>query len=230
MSIQVKVIPTNPLLGRSLIEHDDRSRAYPTRGVLTVPGVTRVNKTWRRGAAYDQGPTSSCVAQTFKGTLNTAPFSSQVSYSLRTRYDALDFYRGGQLSDEWPGEEPTYSGTSANGVCKYLKSKSLISEYRWCFGLDDVLDTLVQHGPVGIGIWWYDSMFATDASGFISPTGSKAGGHEVELIGINVTGRYVTGMNSWGSLWGVNGRFKLTWNSLGSLLQDDGDATTVVSL
>lgn len=224
----VEKIHTEPTMGRSIITHDPASRAFPAMGLLALPSVPRRDRTWRRGVVYDQGPTSSCVGQTFKGILNSAPVSTGLKYQVRTRLDAVDLYRNAQRFDQWPGEEPDYEGTSALGACKYLQGQGLISEYRWCFGVDDVIDTLVQHGPVGIGVVWYGGMMNTDSSGFVHPTGSKVGGHEVEINGVNVKGRYVIGTNSWGAGWGVKGRFKLSWDDLGTLLDDDGDAVTVV--
>lgn len=223
-------IPTRPGMGRSLIDHDPRSRAFPARALLTG-APARQTRTWRRGAAYDQGQTSTCVAQSFKGVLNTAPASAVVPYATRTRYDAVgDFYPGAQRNDQWPGEEPAYQGTSALGMCRYLALKGVIHEYRWCFGLDDVLDTLSALGPVAIGVNWRERMFYPDPDGLIHPGGSVAGGHEVELIGLDVSRRRVTGMNSWGALWGDRGRFYLSWDDLALLLDDEGDATTLVGL
>lgn len=226
----VEEIPTTPQMGRSIIEHDPQSFDYPARGFLMKPGLARRDKTWRRGRAYDQGSTSSCVGQTVKGVLNTSPLSAEVPYRTRAAYDAYSFYRNGQDYDEWPGEEPDYFGTSANGVCKYLKKTGVISEYRWCFGLDDVIDTLVQHGPVAIGVWWYERMMTTDADGFIKPSGRQIGGHEVELHGVKIDDEYVIGTNSWGLGWGVRGRFNLRWTDLDSLLRDQGDAVTITRL
>lgn len=226
----VEKIHTEPSMGRSIVTHDPASRAFPAMGLLALPGAPRHDRTWRRGKPYDQGQTSSCVAQTMKGILNTGPISGRIAYRTRTRMDAIDLYRNAQLYDQWPGAEPDYEGTSALGACKYLQKQGIISEYRWCFGVDDVIDTVIQHGPVGIGVWWHAGMMATDGDGFIHPTGSQVGGHEVEINGVNVRGRYVVGTNSWGVDWGVKGRFKLSWDDLGRLLDADGDAVTVVSV
>jgi Papain family cysteine protease len=226
---RVEKITTVPGMGRALIEHDPESRNYPVMGALVRQGVTRRNKTWRRShSAYDQGQTSSCVGQTFRGVLNTSPLTAQIPLATRRLYPAMKIYENAQKLDQWPGEEPTYYGTSALGALRYLFNEGVIKEYRWCFGLNDVLDTLSAYGPVGIGVWWHDAMMGTDSRGFIKPVGQKIGGHEVELHGINIDSRYVIGTNSWGTDWGVNGRFKLSWDNLDLLLQDDGDAATVV--
>lgn len=222
-------IVSPPNMGRSIIDHDPKNRSYPVRALVGA-AVERRNKTWRRPAAYDQGQTSSCVGQTFYATLNTSPFTAQIPLATRRKHNALEVYQGAQRNDEWPGEEPTYEGSSALGACKYLRDQGLIKEYRWCFGVDDVIDTLVQHGPVGIGVWWWSGMMRTNSSGFIKPTGSQVGGHEVELHGVNVDKGYVIGTNSWGTDWGVKGRFYITWDDLHALLEDSGDAATVVSV
>ena len=219
-----------PTMGR-LIDHDERNRDYPAMALFgDAPGVLKT-KTWRRGlGALNQGKLSACVGYTFAGILNTAPFAASVPSKIRLKYDPVAFYRGGQLNDQWPGEEPAYYGTSAGGVCKYLKKQGIITEYRWCFGYQDMLAVLSNHGPVACGFNWRSGMMQTDANGFIHPTGSVVGGHEVEIHGINIKSKYVVGTNSWGKSWGQNGRFKISFDNLGALLVDRGDAVTLVKL
>lgn len=221
---RLEQIPTVPGMGRSLIHHDLRSRAF--RAIDLVDDATLHTKTWRRGGAYDQGQTSTCVAQTGKGLMNSLPMSEQVSYDIRREYSTDEWYQGAQRYDEWEGAD--YDGTSALGLCRYLTELGIIREYRWCFGLVDVLVTLSHVGPVGIGIWWHADMFFPDSRGLIRPTGGLEGGHEVELIGVDTRRREVIGMNSWGEDWGDRGRFRLTWDSLGSLLAEDGDAVVIL--
>jgi hypothetical protein len=218
-----KTSPKDRGLGR-LVEHDPRSRLF--RALTLAPTEELVTRTWRRGWAYDQGSTSQCVAYTGKGIMNTGPLSATVPYDVRSRYDPAGWYAAAQMYDEWPGTD--YDGTSALGLCKALKVLGLLSEYRWCFGLEDVLVTLSHVGPVGIGVGWRTGMWDTDSSGFIRATGADIGGHEVELIGISVPGKYVVGVNSWGTSWGSGGRFKLSWLDLGVLLADQGDAVVLL--
>jgi C1A family cysteine protease len=71
-------------------------------------------------------------------------------------------------------------------------------------------------------------MWRTDADGYIHATGENEGGHEVELIGVDVSERCVIGMNSWGDNWGVRGRFKLHWEDLETLLAEQGDAFVII--
>lgn len=207
-------------LGR-MPEFDSRSRMFSAVSQLSLLAEPRT-KTWRRGGAYDQGQTPQCVAYAGKGILNTAPMSSLVDYDIRSEYQTQAFYTGAQINDQWEGEN--YDGTSALGLGKYLLNVGLINSYRWCFGLNEVLLALSYEGPVGIGVWWYEGMFSPDTSGYIYPTGGLAGGHEVELIGVDTSKRHVIGMNSWGEGWGDRGRFYLRFADLERLLSEDGDA------
>lgn len=218
--------PGDVRLGRTIVDHDERNLDFPMRGAFFDPEEPLRDRTWRRGEAYDQGQTSQCVAFTGKGILNSAPISSLVPYSVRRKFSTQEFYDGAQLHDQWPGVG--YDGTSARGLMRYLSSVGLVKEYRWCFGLQDVLATLAHYGPVALGVNWYESMFYPKGEdGLLSVEGPVVGGHEVELIGLDISEHTVIGMNSWGEEWGDRGRFRLSWVDLDRLLKEDGDAVTV---
>ena len=219
-------VPSPPNMGRTVIHHDPRSKNFRAFSLIPKTDASIKDKVWRRGQAYDQGYTSTCVAQTGKGMLNSLPMSSQIDYDERSKYDIWKFYYGAQGLDEWPGED--YDGTSALGLCKFLTQVGLIKEYRWCFDLYDVLLSICHTGPVGLGVWWYSGMFETNSEGFIEPTGVREGGHEVELIGVDISEKCVIGMNSWGAGWGYKGRFKLSWGHLDRLLHEEGDAFVII--
>lgn len=220
-------IPTGPGMGRSLVNHDDESKNFRAVDLLDDHRDQLVSRAWRRGHAYDQDDTPQCVAFTGKGILNTAALSANLPYRQRSRIDAADLYGGAQDNDQWIGRN--YEGTSALGLCRYLQQKGLIREYRWCFGLDEVLRTLSWIGPVGIGVNWLEDMRDPDFGGYLHAAGDAIGGHEVELTAIDVHRRRVTVTNSWGEGWGQNGRAFLSFEDLGKILDDDGDAVVLVS-
>jgi hypothetical protein len=219
------VIPTLPGMGRGLVNHDDRSKAFRAVDLLRPDEVPR-DRQWRSGLAYDQRTTSQCVAFTGKKMLNTSQVSRHARWWRRRLYSTTDFYRGAQLNDEWDGE--AYDGTSALGLCRYLTELGILTEYRWCFGLSDVLLTVSHIGAVGIGIWWYDSMFQP-VNGRLHVAGDRAGGHETVLTGNDVGRREVILTNSWGRGWGVKGKARLGWDDLDRLLQEDGDAFVMLT-
>lgn len=227
----VSVIPEDVVpgkrLGRSVIQHDPRSRNFPMRGLLGA--APRNSKIWWRRGVFNQGETSTCVGQTIMGLANTGPFRSLISKELRL-YSPFDLYRLAQTADEWDGEEPTYHGTSTLGGMAAAKHIGLIKEYRWCFGLGDVLDTLANHGPVAIGTNWYSSFDNPGYDGRIKITkgATLRGGHETELVSVNFEEQTVRGANSWGPGWGAGGRFEMTFATLDRLLNEQGEAATFI--
>lgn len=226
--MSIKVIPTQPNMGRRLIDHDPANRQFPTRGFLHAEDAPLVEKVHRRGYAYDQGNYPHCVAFTAKGMLNTAPFSTFEPYDVRSRYSTTEFYNGAQERDEWPGVD--YDGTSGSGVLKYLTERGIIAEYRWAFGIDDFLRTLSHHGPLGVGAWWMSGMWDPDEKHLVSYEGSRDGGHQFEAIGIHPAVEEVEFMNSWGTTWGDRGRFRMKFDEVEKMLNDQGDAHTFVKV
>lgn len=223
---QLKPIHTRPGMGRGLVLHDERSRNFRSVDLLGQSQQELIDKVWRRGQAYNQGDTSTCVPQTGKGCLNSSPMSEHAPYHVRSKYSIDEWYDGARDNDEWPGRD--YEGSSGLGMLRYLKALGLIREYRACFGLQDMLLTLSHLGPILLGVWWKQDMFEPDDRGLIRPTGSNAGGHEVELFGNDVSNEEVIGMNSWGEDWGDRGRFRMKWEDLGNLVAEDGDAYVII--
>lgn len=213
-------------LGRTIIQHDPRSRAFSVRPLLEEYRRSRI--WWRRGV-FDQGSTSTCVGQSVMGLVNTTPFRvGQAKQQLL--YSPYDLYKAAQQLDPWPGAEPSYYGTSTLAGFAAAKDAGLITEYRWCFGLADVVDTLSSLGPVVIGVNWYSSFDRTGYDGRlrITPGATVRGGHAVELVSVNFAEKTVRGVNSWGKTWGAGGRFELDFATLDRLLGEDGEAATAM--
>ena len=222
------VIPTQPGMGRGLVNHDERSKNF--RAVNLIPPdvpTTFRTKAWRRGRAYNQHQTPHCVAYTGKGILNTVPRSRLAAYLIRSRYNTTQFYTGAQNHDEWEGQ--AYDGTSGLGLCRYLASIGLIDQYLWCFGLSDVLRTLSWLGPIGLGIMWPERFFRPDSNGYLELGGGDAGGHEIEITGIDPHDMWVEITNSWGTNWGNKGRARIRWPVLEDRLEAHGDAFIVTT-
>jgi hypothetical protein len=123
------------------------------------------------------------------------------------------------------GNSPFYEGTSVLAGAQVVKAAGYIHEYRWALTIEDLVTAVGYHGPAVIGVDWYEGMFATDADGFIHPTGRLMGGHCVCIVGVKAVrgadGKldplrsYFLIHNSWGAAWGiedhdVGGRCKLT--------------------
>ena len=212
----------DPRLDR-LPQFDARSRNYPIRALIGEPDLRP--KMWRLLQRLDQGREGACVGFGWGHDLAALPV-----YVRTTNEDAYAIYKRAQQLDPWAGED--YEGTSVLAGAKAVQERGNLSEYRWAFGIDDVLATLSAHGPVVIGVDWYENMRDTDAQGYIKPTGRVLGGHCVCLRGIKRQpwghGWDVVGRNSWSERWGVRGDFRIRDTDLARLLEDGGEACVPV--
>lgn len=210
------------LMGRTVVNHDDRNWLFPARELLSPAPLQ--SRLWSRPSAWDQGQTSQCVAFSTKGVVNSEPLVGSYSGDAGL-IDPGEIYRLAQTLDEWPGE--AYNGTSTLAGFKAAQQLGFLDQYRWCFGAQDVLDTLSQHGPVAIGVQWYRSMFSAPGGVLtVDQQSGPAGGHCVELHGLDVERQVVIGTNSWSTGWGDGGRFYLSFADLDRLLQQQGEAVT----
>lgn len=212
-------------LGRN-VEHDPRSRAFAFAPATEVPLRTKV---WRRyGNVLDQGNVGACTGFAMAHTLNSAPNYVKGEGTLKNP-DGLRLYSRATSLDEFPGEYPPEdTGSSGLGVCKAAMEFGYITRYDWAFGFAAFLQALM-HSPVAVGTYWYDQMFYPDVNGFVRPLGQRVGGHEYVAAGIySLTDRVLVFQNSWSKLWGVNGRFFMTFDDFATLLSQEGDAVIPV--
>lgn len=182
----------------------------------------------------DQGSEGACVGFGWTNELRAKPVP--VKFPNPEQF-AIGIYKQAQKIDEWPGEN--YSGTSVLAGAKICRSLGYIGEFRWAFGIDDVIDTLVTSGPVVLGIPWYESMYETRPSGLIDIGGKKVGGHCILATGYSPKQRFmkeglttfevVRLRNSWGPEYGVNGNGWIKVEDLAKLLSGKGEACIPVA-
>ena len=65
-------------------------------------------------------------------------------------------------------------------------------------------------------------------SGMVTINGQVAGGHEYLALGVDYAKSQITCLNSWGSGWGLNGRFLLSFATMRRLLAEQGDVVAPV--
>ena len=209
---------TQPLMERTFdrrVHFDERSRSYPaTLGFEKAP-LRSFSWNFPTPTWLDQGSEGACVGFAWSHELAARPHVVIASES-----DARDIYRAAQKIDEYPGE--AYDGTSVLAGAKIIAERYGMAEYRWAFGIEDLIRVLGYRGPCVLGINWYSGMENTDDAGFIRKSGSYLGGHAIlaravkvvfrdhdkakTFANLNLEASYVTLRNSWGRAWGLEGR------------------------
>lgn len=194
--------------------HDERSLDHPVRDRLRAH-CPRERRTWQAGSQrLDQGLEGGSVGFGWTAELQTAPttFNGQIG-GYKAQYFATHIYREAQQVDAWPGE--SMRGTSVLAAATVLAQQGFIASYCWAFTIDDVIDAVVQIGPVVIGIPWFESMHETRPSGMVEVDGRVVDGHCVTITGYDPA-LYLTGEG--GPIEALIGR-----NSFGDSYGDEGD-------
>ncbi len=202
-------------------DRNDRRYMMP---MLTLPGVD--SRLWYSAGVLDQGGTSQCVAYSGFKYLTTGPITNR-----RPKQEPVDIYRECLKNDEWEGED-FENGTSVRALFKVLKNWGYISEYRWAFDAETVINHVLAKGPVVVGTNWYRDMFTPhNLTGYMSLTGPNDGGHAWLIIGAYKNRRNPDGsvgavrmINSWGPQWGQWGRAWLKISDLDRLIKEEGEA------
>lgn len=207
-----------------IIQFDEKSREYPVTAVIT--NQTPRSYTWQCNDYFDQGQEGACTGFAFAHELVAKP---SVVSGITPKFARETIYWEAQKADEWPGgaypgARPFYEGTSVLAAAKQVQKLGYISEYRWAFGLDDLILAVGRKGPAVLGVNWYDSMYQPYSCGFLHVEGEIAGGHAILCKGVNITDEYFILHNSWGPDWGVNGDAKISFGDMERLLSEDGEA------
>lgn len=190
--------PTRPVKGFGRVRMPNPgSINFPIRAALPKRALTSVawrSKRWQLGTGLhwlDQSAAnrpdtseSTCVKYGNTHILMLTPI---------VRADALKrttgLYQWAQQNDPWPGEEPTYYGTSVDAGLQFLRKIAIvIGEYRWASSMDEVLGRLCISakeggGPLVGGSDFYSGMSNQAGDGRWHPTGEIWGGHCYCTIG-----------------------------------------------
>lgn len=218
----------DPRLAR-VIQFDERSKNFPIRAV--IENTTPRSYTWSCATHLDQGNEGACVGFSMAHELIAKPV---VIAGINAKFARENIYWQAQRNDQWPGGEypggsPKYEGTSVLAGIQTLQKLGYVTEYRWAFGLDDLVLAVGRKGPAVLGINWYEGMFDVQKDGYVRVSGNIAGGHAILCKGVNIPKKYFTLHNSWGPSWGVNGDAKISWADMDKLLKDSGEAVIPLS-
>lgn len=197
-------------------EFDPKSRRFGIAPSLPMNKPLR-SYSWRSAKVLDQGVEGACVGFGWGHELLARP---KVLSEVDDNY-ARSIYHDARRLDEWPGED--YEGTSVLAGAKAVMALGQLHEYRWGFGVRDLLMSLAYHGPAVLGLNWYTGMMTTDSEGYIRPTGRIEGGHCICAFSVSVSKERIGLLNSWGSDWGQLGVCWITFEDMGMLLAEQGE-------
>lgn len=218
----------DPRLAR-IQQFDERSRSFSI--MTSVGGAKKARSyTWRCLEQFDQGQQGACVGFAMAHELVARP--KEIKH-LSAAFAQKKIYWEAQKIDPWeggsyPGAAPAYEGTSVLAGVQILKKLGYIEQYRWAFGLNDLVMAVGYSGPAVLGVPWYEGMFKPHSCGYLHTDGQKAGGHAILCKGVDVKARTFTLHNSWGSAWGNHGDALISWTEMEKLLHEQGEAVIPV--
>jgi hypothetical protein len=210
-------------------QFDSKSREYPIRALISAKNPR--SYTWSCNQWLDQGSEGACVGFSLTHELLAKP---SVVSGLSSQFAREQVYWEAQKIDPWaggsyPGASPRYEGTSVLAGVKILQRLGYIQEYRWAFGLEDLVMAVGYKGPAILGIPWYEGMFDVHSCGQLHVMGAVMGGHAILCKGVSVKNKTFTLHNSWGTSWGLGGDALISWDEMERLLHEGGEAVIPLS-
>jgi hypothetical protein len=232
--------PSGYALGRT-VWHDPASKQYPIVAELPQRDFKSVRHE-RHIPVLNQGNLGSCTGNAGTGLLGTGFLYNTLPLELKARLAEPEFaedfavhalYSPATVIDPYVGAYPPQdTGSSGLSIAKVVKKQlKLIDQYRWAFSWKSLLVGL-QENACMVGTAFFDGMERPDRMGLVHPSGDNVGGHEYvcdEFV-LLVPGKPFADdnllgfTNSWGTRWGVEGRFFMKLGEFREVLQEGGDA------
>lgn len=168
----------------------------------------------------DQGQTPRCTGYSTATLAIAGPVKQKVlaDYEHANAFADAVYHRA-QVNDNkdygWPVDEN--NGATIRSTMKAGVEIGLYGSYLWGFTVDEIVEFLLHHGPVELGIVWDDQMSTPDERGWIHvDTKEKLAlvddGHAISAVGVDRRVRAYDGTKggvvlaqTWGRGWGIKG-------------------------
>lgn len=219
----------NKRLGRH-VNHDPRSLSFQ---VFAQPARTLKSvKHTRHIPVLDQGDLGSCTGNAAVGLAGTGTVFDALpsGHVVLDEALAVKVYSRATQIDPFSGTyPPTDTGSDGLSAAKAVKELGLIAGYTHATSLS-AMQSALQDTAVMIGVNWYSGFDYPDSSGFVKVSGYVRGGHEFVVDEIDMEKQRFGATNSWGTGFGVNGRFYFSFADMTRLFNEDGDCTQLLPL
>jgi hypothetical protein len=208
----------------------DRVAGVEHKGTGFTEGLPALYRYHKRGPQLDQGNTSRCTVFALTQLVQSGPIMQDLLKIIDNGPGAtLDevltvAYKNAQENDEWPGEEPTYYGTSGRAAAKVFQNWGIFGNYYWLTTVEEIARYITLYGPVPVGTDWFEGMDTPDHGGYLRPTGNWRGGHEWLLDGVSITKQEFRMRQSWGSGTDTYQSALVKFDDMKYLLSQGGDA------
>lgn len=216
----------------------------------TAPLPVSVDYEHQMSPVRDQGARGSCVAH---ATLAVKEWQERRQRGFKSPLDLSEEWLYDQIMQPGGGAQPrdAFKILDNVGVCReqYLPYQPNLSDdqppvfkptssawhsarsykaasYVRLSTLDELLQSLANHGPCTLALDWLDGWFepsTEDGNGYPILSvgeGQVVGGHEFALVGFNQSDQYVKFRQSWGPSWGKAGYGYLTFDTVRANLTD----------
>lgn len=212
-----------------VFDKDPGNLNYPIAAVAPQ-FYERVDRQHPRSPVTNQGEEGACVGHGYTGWCAACSLLPQMATPELDAY-ALGYYFETQVHDEWvetTGQPGGPGGTSVKAGAQTAVRRGLITEFRWAFGLDEALHALTTVGPLVLGVPWLAGMYQAP-EGRVVLAGKQVGAHCIKADAVFWSTEEVEWQNSWGLEYGVNGRARISFRDLDTLLRNGGEACVPIA-
>jgi hypothetical protein len=193
-------------------------------GPSPTPVAPPSSNVWGDPIQLDQGQTPHCVGFGWAGWGDALPVQDALQDA-----DGHAIYYECKVIDGEPRQE---DGSDVRSGAKAMKNRGRLSAYLFASTIDEIKQWLLTRGSVVFGTDWTDTMFNPNGAGYISPAnGTVQGGHCYVCLGYDGPTDTYFFQNSWGSSWGLEGRFKMLGADVQKLIfGSSGEACVALEL